>query len=179
VEKSYSKIMEVDLAELKLSEKLLKMYEEFLLYVERESVEFKRDQSKKLEEQLNKKILWLKSYITHLENCGEKLKEGSDYWAQHEKHELIIKYFENEYIENKKDILYLWCITCSDIVSSQAKNSFEIKKFNKYKTHLEHKIKAIRKNKKTIYLTCNDCSEKNNENTIIFCSEVSEWFDSI
>ena len=76
--------MDLDTEEIKLSEKLQKMYQEFLIYVEQENVEFDRTESKKLELKLEEKIYWLKRYLIHLEKGGKRIKAGPDYWAQHE-----------------------------------------------------------------------------------------------
>ena len=55
--------MVLDNEEIKLSEKLQKMYQEFLNYVEQENVEFDRNESKKLELKLEEKIQWLSIFM--------------------------------------------------------------------------------------------------------------------
>ena len=62
--------MVLDNEEIKLSEKLQKMYQEFLIYVEQENVEFDRNESKKLELKLEEKIQWLNRYLIHLETVS-------------------------------------------------------------------------------------------------------------
>ena len=125
--------------EIKLSEKLQKMYKEFLIYVEQENVEFERTESKKLELQLKEKIQWLKRYLVHLEKGGKRIQAGADYWAQHQNHKLIIEYGEDEQGNIDQEILFLWCETCSDIVSSHIKKSDGNREFEKIKNHLNLK----------------------------------------
>ena len=48
--------MNLDIEEIKHAEKSQKMYQEFLIYVEHENVEFDRNESKNLELQLKEKI---------------------------------------------------------------------------------------------------------------------------
>ena len=62
--------MVLDNEEIKLSEKLQKMYQEFLIYVEQENVEFDRNESKKLQLKLEEKIQWLNRNLIHLEKAG-------------------------------------------------------------------------------------------------------------
>ena len=78
--------MVLDNEEIKLSEKLQKMYQEFLIYVEQENVEFDRNESKKLELKLEEKIQWLNRYLIHLEKGGKRIQAGPDYWVQNENH---------------------------------------------------------------------------------------------
>ncbi|MDP6894152.1 MAG: hypothetical protein QGF73_02195 [Acidimicrobiales bacterium] len=169
--------MTLDIEEIKLSEKLQKMYKEFLIYVEQENVEFERTESKKLELQLKEKIQWLKRYLIHLEKGGKRIQAGADYWAQHQNHKLIIENGEDEQGNIDQDILFLWCETCSDIVSSHIKKSDGNREFEKIENHLEHEISPVREiqNSKKICLTCNHCIE----NSLILCNEISEWFNEI
>lgn len=169
--------MVLDNEEIKLSEKLQKMYQEFLIYVEQENVEFDRNESKKLELKLEEKIQWLKRYLIHLEKGGKRIQAGPDYWVQHENHKLIVEYGEDEQGNIKKDILFLWCETCSDIVSSHAKKSSKNEDFEKINNHFGHEINPVRKgqNSKTICLTCNNCQK----NKVFLCSDISDWFDEI
>ena len=169
--------MVLDNEEIKLSEKLQKMYQEFLIYVEQENVEFDRTESKKLELKLEEKIQWLKRYLIHLEKGGKRIQAGPDYWVQHENHKLIVEYGEDEQGNIKKDILFLWCETCSDIVSSHAKKSSKNEDFEKINNHFGHEINPVRKsqNSKTICLTCNNCQK----NKVFLCSDISDWFDEI
>ena len=169
--------MTLDIEEIKLSEKLQKMYKEFLIYVEQENVEFERTESKKLELQLKEKIQWLKRYLVHLEKGGKRIQAGADYWAQHQNHKLIIENGEDEQGNIDQDILFLWCETCSDIVSSHIKKSDGNREFEKIENHLGHEISPVREiqNSKKICLTCNHCIE----NSLILCNEISEWFNEI
>jgi len=169
--------MTLDIEEIKLSEKLQKMYKEFLIYVEQENVEFERTESKKLELQLKEKIQWLKRYLIHLEKGGKRIQAGADYWAQHQNHKLIIENGEDEQGNIDQDILFLWCETCSDIVSSHIKKSDGNREFEKIENHLGHEISPVREiqNSKKIFLTCNHCIE----NSLILCNEISEWFNEI
>ena len=169
--------MVLDNEEIKLSEKLQKMYQEFLNYVEQENVEFDRNESKKLELKLEEKIQWLKRYLIHLEKGGKRIQAGPDYWVQHENHKLIVEYGEDEQGNVKKDILFLWCETCSDIVSSHAKKSSKNEDFEKINNHFGHEINPVRKsqNSKTICLTCKNCRK----NKAFLCSDISDWFDEI
>lgn len=169
--------MDLDTEEIKLSKKLQKMYQEFLIYVEQENVEFDRTESKKLELKLEEKIYWLKRYLIHLEKGGKRIKAGPDYWAQHENHKLIVEHGEDGQGNTEKDILFLWCVTCSDIVSSHIKKSYKNKEFEKIENHLGHEIKPVRKShdSKTICLTCDNCQK----NKVILCSDISDWFDEI
>ena len=169
--------MVLDNEEIKLSEKLQKMYQEFLIYVEQENVEFDRNESKKLELKLEEKIQWLKRYLIHLEKGGKRIQAGPDYWVQHENHKLIVEYGEDEQGSIKKDILFLWCETCSDIVSSHTKKSYGNQDFEKINNHFGHEINPVRKgqNSKTICLTCNNCQK----NKVFLCSDISDWFDEI
>ena len=169
--------MTLDIEEIKLSEKLQKMYKEFLIYVEQENVEFERTESKKLELQLKEKIQWLKRYLIHLEKGGKRIQAGADYWAQHRNHKLIIENGEDEQGNIDQDILFLWCETCSDIVSSHIKKSDGNREFEKIENHLGHEISPVREtqNSKKIFLTCNHCIE----NSLILCNEISEWFNEI
>jgi hypothetical protein len=169
--------MALDTEEIKLSEKLQKMYQEFLIYVEQENVEFDRNQSKNLELQLQEKIQWLKRYLNHLEKGGKRIKAGPDYWAQHENHELIVENGEDEQGNMEQGILFLWCETCSDIVSSHTNKPPENEEFDKIKNHLGHRINSLREgqNKRTICLICSNCKI----NPVILRSEISEWFDEI
>ena len=169
--------MVLDNEEIKLSEKLQKMYQEFLNYVEQENVEFDRNESKKLELKLEEKIQWLNRYLIHLEKGGKRIQAGPDYWVQHENHKLIVEYGEDEQGNIKKDILFLWCETCSDIVSSHTKKSYGNQDFEKINNHFGHEINPVRKgqNSKTICLTCNNCQK----NKVFLCSEISDWFDEI
>ena len=169
--------MTLDIEEIKLSEKLQKMYKEFLIYVEQENVEFERTESKKLELQLKEKIQWLKRYLIHLEKGGKRIQAGADYWAQHQNHKLIIENGEDEQGNIDQDILFLWCETCSDIVSSHIKKSDGNREFEKIENHLEHEISPVREiqNSKKICLTCSHCIE----NSLILCNEISEWFNEI
>ena len=169
--------MVLDNEEIKLSEKLQKMYQEFLIYVEQENVEFDRTESKKLELKLEEKIQWLKRYLIHLEKGGKRIQAGPDYWVQHENHKLIVEYGEDEQGNIKKDILFLWCETCSDIVSSHAKKSSKNEDFEKINNHFGHEINPVRKsqNSKTICLTCKNCRK----NKAFLCSDISDWFDEI
>ena len=59
--------MDLDTEEIKLSEKLQKMYQEFLIYVEQENVEFDRTESKKLELKLEEK----KNYQLNLDKAND------------------------------------------------------------------------------------------------------------
>lgn len=169
--------MVLDNEEIKLSEKLQKMYQEFLIYVEQENVEFDRTESKKLKLKLEEKIQWLKRYLIHLEKGGKRIQAGADYWAQHEHHKLIVEYGEDEQGNIKKDTLFLWCETCSDIVSSHVKKSCKNEDFQKINNHFGHEINPVRKsqNSKTICLTCNNCQK----NKVFLCSDISDWFDEI
>jgi len=169
--------MVLDNEEIKLSEKLQKMYQEFLIYVEQENVEFDRTESKKLELKLEEKIQWLNRYLIHLEKGGKRIQAGPDYWAQHENHKLIVEYGEDEQGNTKKDILFLWCETCSDIVSSHEKKSYKNEDFEKINNHFGHEINPVRKSQKskTICLTCNNCRK----NKVFLCSDISDWFDEI
>ncbi len=169
--------MTLDIEEIKLSEKLQKMYKEFLIYVEQENVEFERTESKKLELQLKEKIQWLKRYLIHLEKGGKRIQAGADYWAQHQNHKLIIENGEDEQGNIDQDILFLWCETCSDIVSSHIKKSDGNREFEKIENHLGHEINPVREiqNSKKICLTCSHCIE----NSLILCNEISEWFNEI
>ena len=169
--------MTLDIEEIKLSEKLQKMYKEFLIYVEQANVEFERTESKKLELQLKEKIQWLKRYLIHLEKGGKRIQAGADYWAQHQNHKLIIENGEDEQGNIDQDILFLWCETCSDIVSSHIKKSDGNREFEKIENHLGHEISPVREiqNSKKICLTCSHCIE----NSLILCNEISEWFNEI
>ena len=122
--------MNLDIEEIKHAEKSQKMYQEFLIYVEHENVEFDRNESKNLELQLKEKINWFERYLKHLEEGGKRIKAGADYWAQHENHYLTIEYGEDEQGDIEQDILFIWCETCSDIVSSHAHEKSKIKIIN-------------------------------------------------
>ena len=70
--------MNLDIEEIKHAEKSQKMYQEFLIYVEHENVEFDRNESKNLELQLKEKINWFERYLKHLEKGGKRIKAGAD-----------------------------------------------------------------------------------------------------
>ena len=169
--------MNLDIEEIKHAEKSQKMYQEFLIYVEHENVEFDRNESKNLELQLKEKIHWFERYLNHLGKGGKRIKAGADYWAQHENHYLTIEYGEDEQGNIEQDMLFIWCETCSDIVSSYKHEKSKNNGFSEIKNHLGHSVVCSRENRnqKTVCLICNDCEKTRT----ILCSEVSDWFDEI